>query len=136
MKTAGLQEEVGEMRIFVADDQPEVRSALRLLLEQEPGIDVVGEAGDARTLLEGVLNEEPDVVLLDWELPGVTATQLVPTLKRAYCSLSVIALSGLPESRRTALNAGVDAFVSKVEPPERILQVLLDLAGASLGPLC
>ena len=57
------------MRVLLADDQMKVRSALRLLLEQEPGLSVVGEAAEAKDLLAQVGTERPDLVLLDWELP-------------------------------------------------------------------
>ena len=64
------------MRIFLADDQAKARSALRLLLEQEPGLSVVGEATETEDLLAQVQRTQPDLVLLDWELPGLWATDL------------------------------------------------------------
>ena len=58
------------MRVLIADDQPQVRSALRLLLRQDPAMVVVGEAGDAEEALKLAATRTPDLVLLDWELPG------------------------------------------------------------------
>ena len=109
------------MRILLADDQPKVRSALRLVLEQQPGIHVLGEAVDATGLLDWVKAACPDLVLLDWALPGLGVDRLLPTLRELCPHLAVIALSGRPEARRAALEAGVDAFVSKGDPPERLL---------------
>lgn len=110
------------MRVMVADDQAWVRSALHLLLEQEPGLTVVEEVVEAEGLLAQVELTCPDVLLLDWELPGLQVPDAVPSLRAVCPHLSVIALSGLPEAREAALSAEVDAFVSKGDPPERLLE--------------
>ncbi len=114
------------MRVLLADDQAKVRSALRLLLEQEPGLSVVGEAVEAGDLLVQVKATCPDLLLLDWELPGRPMTEVLSTLRRLCPHLTVIALSGRPEARRLALEAGVDAFISKGDPPERLLAAVND----------
>ena len=116
------------MHVLLADDQAEVRSALRFLLEQEPGIYVVGEVAEAQTIL-GLAAAQPDLVLLDWELPGLPAADLVLALRSRYVHAKVIALSGRPEARQEALDAGVDAFVSKGEPPEYLLATLYSFRG-------
>jgi DNA-binding NarL/FixJ family response regulator len=113
------------MRVLLADDQSKVRSALRLLLSQEPEIDVLGEAVDATGLLDWGKAACPDLVLLDWELPGFN-TGLLDTLQDCCPSLTVIALSGQPEARQAAARAGVDAFVSKADPPEQLLAAIRD----------
>jgi DNA-binding NarL/FixJ family response regulator len=112
------------MHVLLADDQAEVRSALRFLLEQEPRMDVVGEAAEAQGILGQAAAMQPDLVLLDWELPGLPAADIVPALRSRCLHAKVIALSGRPEARQEALAAGVDAFVSKAEPPERLLATL------------
>ena len=117
---------VRHMRVLLADDQSKVRSALRLLLEQQPGTQVLGEAVDTTGLLDWVTVTCPDVVLLDWELPGLGVDRLLPTLRELCPCLKVIALSGRPEARQAALDAGVDAFVSKGDPPERLLAAVND----------
>jgi DNA-binding NarL/FixJ family response regulator len=116
-----LVNEVKWMRVLLADDQPKVRSALRLLLGQQPDLEVVGEAAEAESLLVQVKELCPDLVLLDWELPGFAADDLLPALREICPRVTVIALSGRPEARRAALAAGADAFVSKGDPPERLL---------------
>jgi DNA-binding NarL/FixJ family response regulator len=112
------------MRVLLADDQPKVRSALALLLEQEPGVEVVGETGESKRLRIWVEATHPDLVLLDWELPGAESDKIMVELRTLCPRLKVIALSGLPEARRAALDAGADAFVSKGDPPERLLGAL------------
>ena len=112
------------MRILLADDNPEVRSALRLLLEQEPVQMVIMEVSDAHGLLETLIANCPRVVLLDWELPGLHASDILAKLQSRCPSMKVIAMSSKFEARQAALAAGVDAFVSKAEPPEMILSAL------------
>jgi CheY-like chemotaxis protein len=114
-----------DMRVLIADDQPEVRSALRLLLEHEGGIRGVVEAGGAAEVLAALRSSQcPDLLLMDWELPGMDPRWLLPLFKSACPFASVVAMSGLPEASRAALSAGADIFVSKGDPPERLLQAV------------
>ncbi len=112
------------MRVFVADDKPEVRSALRLLLEQDPETAVVGEADRADELVVQVGEVCPDLLLVDWELPGASMGEILPVLRCLCPRMFLVALSGQPDARERALAAGVDAFVSKGDPPERLLAAL------------
>lgn len=116
------------MRVLLADDQPTLRSAVRFLLEQEPDVSIVAEAADVAALLARVSELHPDLLLLDWELPGLDTTgspRLVINSLYASCpSLHIIVLSGRPEASRPALATGASAFVSKADPPERLLAAL------------
>ena len=112
------------MRILIADDQADVRSALGLLLNQEPDLQVVAEATDAVSVLLAVEEHLPALILLDWELPGAPSASLVRVLRSQWPQLRVIALSSLPEARCAAVNAGVDAFVDKGDPPDALLAAL------------
>ena len=112
------------MRVLVADDHPQVRSALGLLLAYEPQIQVVGEAAYAEDLLQQLHQTKPDLLLLDWELPGLPAVNLLQAVRLACPGLLIIALSGRPESYHDALLAGVDEFISKGHPPEQVLAIL------------
>jgi DNA-binding NarL/FixJ family response regulator len=118
------------MRILIADDQPKIRFALRVLLTRHPEIEIVGEALDATDLLSQLEYAYPDLVLLGWELPDIAATDAMYTITTTWPYLRIIVLSGRPEARRPALDAGADAFVSKTDPPE----VLLAAIGC-VGPL-
>jgi DNA-binding NarL/FixJ family response regulator len=115
------------MRLLLADDQPHVRFALRALLERQAGIQVVGEAGNWEALLSQSSATCPDAVLLDWGLPGATEAGPLSDLREACPETVVIVLSGRPEARPAALNAGADAFVSKTDPPQQLLAVLRSL---------
>ena len=109
------------MRIFIADDQSSVRSALCCLLEQEPGLVVVGQVSRWRDLSRRVRSSNADLLLLDWELPGLVAADLARLLQPLA---KVIVLSSRPESRQAALSAGADAFVSKSDAPECVLEAI------------
>jgi DNA-binding NarL/FixJ family response regulator len=109
------------IRVLIADDHPQVRSALRLLLQEELDAIVVGEASDLEQALELAGMEEPDLMLLDWELLAQDGATALTGLRTALPGLAVIALSGSPGARREALAAGADAFVSKRDPPERLI---------------
>ena len=115
------------MRVLLADDQAQVRSALRLLLEQEPGFQVVGETADATGLLLTAAEKAFDLVLLDWELPGLPAAQLLRLLQYERPLLKIIAMSSRPEVAQPALDAGAHAFLSKSDPPEQVLLTLRTL---------
>ena len=112
------------MRILLADGESNVRYGLRALLEERSELEVVGEAADARDLLAQIVAACPDVVLLSWRLPGLTEADLLAALWSVCGDLYVIVLSGRPEARQAILDAGADAFISKVEPPERLLAAI------------
>ena len=114
------------MQILLADDQPKVRFGLRVLLERQPGLKVVGEATNAEDLLAQTEADCPDLVLLAWELPGLAGGDLLSALRGVCPDSFVIVLSGRTEVRRAALDAGADAFVCKCDPPERLLSAIAD----------
>lgn len=115
------------MRILIADDQVNVRSALALLLEQEPQFEIVGEAADAVGLLQAVCKHAPDLLLLDWELPGLEAEHLLTLLRYEQPHLLVVALSSRPEAEAQAIKAGANAFISKGSLPEQVLTTVFNL---------
>ncbi len=119
------------MRVLLADDQKELRSAMRLLLEQEPDTELVAEVTDVIALIDEMGATSPDLLLLDWELPELknadAGKRLLATLHGRHPHLLVIVLSSHPESSRSALAAGANAFVSKTEPPEKLLAALQSL---------
>lgn len=115
------------MRAVLADDDHNVRSALKLLLEKELELDVTGEVDNGETLLQEVCGSSPDFILFDWELPGIKADKLLSMLRKSCPDSYLIGLSGRPGARQAALSAGVDAFVSKGDPPEKVLIALRGL---------
>ena len=114
--------ETKTLRILLADDNRDSRSALALLLETRLGATIVGEPTTMESLLERVASLHPDVVLLDWELPGKPEADRIVVLRSVDPDLQIIIVSGRPESALQACAA--DAFVYKTDPPEHLLAVL------------
>lgn len=120
------------MRVILADHRREIRSALRLLLEQQVETwEVLGEATDLFELAANLKKGCPDVLLLDWELPGMIADRwnpdsdrpahMVKRLREICPQMRIVALSSQPEECAMALQAGVDEIVCKTDPPETLL---------------
>lgn len=116
------------MRVLLADHHAKVRWALRTAIKEEPRLVVAGEATDAETLLSLAQALRPDLILLEWELPGRPARDLLSTLYALNNSCQVIILSRHPECETAALEAGADAFISKAAGPEELLAALRALA--------
>ena len=112
------------MQVLLADNQPQVRFGLSVLLEHQPGIEIVGEAANARDLLALSQTTCPDLVLLDWKLPKMQTADLLAHLRELCPGVTVIVLSGRPEARQAALDAGADGFVGKYELPEKLLAAI------------
>ncbi len=116
------------INICIADSQSRVRFGLRVLLEQQAGWKVVGEAAEAHELLKQIYSDCPDLVLLDWDLPGMPAEILLTILRQACPKSRIIALSGRDGLRQLVLETGVDAFVSKTETPEKLITMIQQIA--------
>jgi DNA-binding NarL/FixJ family response regulator len=119
------------MRAIIADDQIAIRRALRLLLEEDPTAQVVGEAADLPALRALFSNPLPDLVLLDWELPPGNAPTMLSELRTRYPRVRFVVLSTRPDAASGALAAGADAFVNKGDAPEGLAQLLRELTEES-----
>ncbi len=111
-------------RIVIADPQPRVRSALRLLLEQHFRLEVSGEAGSSEELLGLTQAACPDLLLLDWDLPGVEPARLLQLVRGLCPTAKVIVTAGRAEARGAAVAAGADVFVSKSDAPEGLMAAI------------
>jgi DNA-binding NarL/FixJ family response regulator len=98
---------------------------VKLLLEQEEWASVVGEAAEIQSLLAQVEATQPDLVLLDWSMGDSTPAAQVTALRQACPQVAVIVLSAQPGVEEAALEAGADAFVSKADPPELLLEAIV-----------
>jgi DNA-binding NarL/FixJ family response regulator len=112
------------MKIYIADHQARIRYGMRVFLEQQPGWKVTEEIADTSSLLAQVDGDCPDLILLDWDLPGMPVERLLPALHQACPRLRVIVMSGQDGLRQIVMKAGGDAFVSKTEPPERLITMI------------
>ncbi len=114
------------MHVLLADDNLEIRSALRLLLH-ELGHSI-SEASDVSGLMGELQAGAIDLLLLDWELPGLIAEAHVREIRRINPRCVVVAMSGRPEARAESNDVGIEAFVSKSDPPDALLRILRETA--------
>lgn len=110
------------MKILIADYQPQMISALRLLVAQNPKEWTVAEVNQASHLMKTVTDLTPDVLLLNWELPGFDPFFLIPRLTFLYPSLMIVAISGRPEVREEAMALGVHLFFHRWERIHDLLE--------------
>ena len=105
------------MRVLIVDDVAAVREALRLLLSDEPGLEVVGEAADGEEALRQAAALRPDLVVIDLDMPhmgGLPAIRAMRELQPPPPHIVAMCVYGADDSLRTrALAAGVDSCVEK-----------------------
>lgn len=109
------------MRIVVADQQAAARSALILLLKQEPYVNAIDEAADGQELLAQLEIACPNLLLLDWNLPGRPAVGQLRNLCGCQGRFQVVILGSHEEDEQSAMEAGADYFVLKGNSPKRLL---------------
>jgi DNA-binding NarL/FixJ family response regulator len=112
--------------VVIADDQAVVRGGLRMILEAQPDLEVVGEATDGLEALDLVRSLGPDVVLMDIRMPeldGIEATRRV-ALTGARTRVLVLTTYGMDEYVYDALKAGAAGFLVKTESPERLVEAV------------
>ena len=116
-------------RIFLADSQPEERSALRLFLLDQ-NMEVVGEADDWFTTLAQVPPSRVDMLLVDWNLlPRAPSVALAELREACPGTLVIVLVSHLDIRQQAALSAGADVFISRGETPERVAERLRTAVG-------
>lgn len=118
------------IRLLVVDDQSDVRFLIRVIAEEEPRIEVVGEAESADAALELLARADPDVVLLDAMMPRVDGYELAPLLRERHPRAALVLLTAhIDETvRERAREAGFDQVLGKDEF-DRIPAVVVGLAG-------
>jgi two-component system response regulator NreC len=113
-------------RVVLADDHQVVRTGLRMVLDAEPDIDVVAEAGDAGTAMRLVLAHGPEVLVLDLNMPGVPSLEVIPKLAadRPETGIVVLTMQQDPAFAREALRAGARAYVLKEAADDELVQAV------------
>jgi DNA-binding NarL/FixJ family response regulator len=115
------------LRILLADDNPALHSALALQLETRLNARVVGEAYNMDDLLTNLNLLHPNLVILDWDLPGLPKTGQLTALRKLDPELKIVIIASQPEVAQLASNAHADAYVCRCDPPEQMVQVLQGL---------
>jgi DNA-binding NarL/FixJ family response regulator len=123
------------IKVLIADDQSLVRAGFRMILKAEPGIDVVGEAGDGREAVARIPALHPDVVLMDIRMPGIDGIEATERITAMADAPRVLVLTtfDLDEYVYAALRAGASGFLLKDTPEERLVTAIQIVAdGGSL----
>jgi two-component system nitrate/nitrite response regulator NarL len=112
-------------RVLIVDDHPLTRGALAALLTQHD-FDIVGEAEDGERAIEVARSLQPDLVLLDLTMPGMSGLDALPLLREAApgCEVVMLTASVAEENLLGSIRAGAAGYLLKTEPPERIVEFL------------
>jgi len=118
------------IRVLVVDDHAVVRSGLKLLLQNEDDIEVVGEAGDAKAAVFEARSARPDVILLDVVMPGPSGIDVTPQLLHEQPEAKVLILSMQDDPRyvREAFEAGAAGYVLKEAADSEVVAAVREVA--------
>jgi two-component system response regulator NreC len=120
------------IRIVLADDHAVVRSGLRLLLDAEPGLEVVAEASDVEGARRYVRGHHPAVLVLDLNMPGGSSLEAIPVIRAESPETQIVVLTMQqePAFAREALAAGALGYVLKEAADEELVQAVRSAAAA------
>jgi DNA-binding NarL/FixJ family response regulator len=120
----------GKIRVVLVDDVPELRLVVRLTLEDDPGIEVVGEASNGRDGVRVVQETRPDLVLLDLSMPDMDGLEAIPLMREQAPMARVVVLSGHEAGRISleALDQGASRYVNKASGLATIPKVVHEVA--------
>jgi DNA-binding NarL/FixJ family response regulator len=113
------------------DDQRAVRGVVRMQLELELDMRIVGEAGTVAQALELAHRLRPDIVVIDVQLPDGDGIEAIPALRMDGSKAVVLTMHDEAAVRERADQAGASAFVTKFEPPGRLTEVIRSVAAKS-----
>jgi len=110
--------------IFLVENDINVKNALCLLIEHQANLQVIGTADHTSCILAEVCKQKPDVVLVDWYLPGIDIKRLFRGMRRCCPTVLIIGTSVRPENESIAMKLGADAFLLKQLPPDQFIAAL------------
>jgi YesN/AraC family two-component response regulator len=130
------------VKVLICDDEPRIREALQSLLstygllkldDTSPQIEVVGNAANGREAILMVEKCQPDVVLMDAFMPVMNGLEATRAIKAIEPQVKVIMLTLYSELQRVAKTAGVDAFLVKGCPAEKLIDTILSMSKTDTG---
>jgi DNA-binding NarL/FixJ family response regulator len=119
--------------VLLVDDQALLRMGLRLVIESEPDLEVVGEASDGAVAVEQVAALRPDVVLMDIRMPGTDGIEATRRVVAEHPATRVLVLTtfDVDEAAFAALRAGASGFLLKNSRPEELVEAIRTVASGS-----
>jgi DNA-binding NarL/FixJ family response regulator len=119
-----------KVRVFLVDDVSEVRTLIRIALEEDPGVEVVGEATNGREGVAAVGEAQPDVVLLDLSMPDMDGLEAIPLMRERAPNARLVVLSGHEAGRVSleALDQGATRYLNKAADFDAISAAVHDVA--------
>jgi len=123
------------IRIMLVDDHAIVRSGFRRLLEQQPGCHVVAEAADADRAYALFMEHEPDVVVLDLSMPGVSGLDTIRRIMARKPSAKILVFSMHEDASlaERAIQLGARGYVTKSSAPETLASAVADIVQGKLA---
>ncbi len=117
------------VRVLLADDQDLVRTGVRLILEAEDDMEVVGEAADGQEAIRIVSELHPDVLLLDVAMPVMDGLEALPLIRESAPRTHIVMLTGVSSEmiRRRALEGGASLFIEKGIDVESLVDQIKDV---------
>jgi len=114
------------MKLFIADDSEMMRERIREMVLTVEGVELVGEAGDVRTSIKGILDLKPDVVILDIRMPGGSGLDVLRGVKGHVDAPLIIVFTNypFPEYKEMAMKLGADYFFDKSKEFDEVQRVL------------
>jgi two-component system, NarL family, response regulator NreC len=113
-----------DVTVVIADDHAVVRKGLRLLIDAEPGLRVLAEAGDVPDAIRRAKADRPQVLVLDLNMPGGSSLEAIPELAGAGIGIVVLTMQDDPSFARRALQAGAKGFVLKEAADDELLEAV------------
>lgn len=119
----------GKKKVLIVDDHPLVRQGLRTVIEQEPNLEVCGEAESADKALDAVENEKPDIVIVDLTLKDSNGLDLIKDVNVRHPRILLLVLSMRDEAfyAERVLRAGARGYVTKEEGPQKVVEAIRQL---------
>jgi DNA-binding NarL/FixJ family response regulator len=114
------------MKVFLADDHPLFRIGLRIAMEQEADIQLIGEASDGFSAVEKIRANPPDVALIDVDMPGMSGIRVIRVLRKAFPEMKILILSTYDDESYVhgAMQAGADGYVLKCVEVAELVRII------------
>ena len=117
---------MSNITVMIVDDHPLFRQGLRDVLEMDESLDVVAEAADGKLAIQLAYTHQPDVILMDINLPTINGLQVTRKIKAGLPSTQVITITGYDDAQQVlhALRAGASAYCPKDIMPETLIKII------------